>query len=391
MAVNENCRAAASEGDDDRASPTQLALDLLAEIHRDGPITFATFMERALYDPEHGYYMSPRSPWGRDGDYLTAPQVHSAVGTAIARLAAETDEVLGHPAPFTLIEAGSGDGQLMADVCDALAAHHPDLYERTHVWSVERSPASRERQSRALHRHAARIGWAESITEIPGSGVRGGVFSNELLDALPVHRVVALPDGVHEVLVAAEDGRFTETVGALSTPRLSEYLECNGIDLCDGQTAEISLAAGDWIEAAADKLSAGFVLTIDYGARTEVLYGPDRRRGSLVCQRRYQLSADPFQHVGEQDISAHVDFGNLRRRGLERDLVSLGLESLLIFLLGFGVTEGSMIDPDDAEATRRHLALRHLLFSEIGEAHRVLLQVIGMRTGELKFGRERLG
>jgi len=179
--------------------------------------------------------------------------------------------------------------------------------------------------------------------------------------------------------------------GALSTPRLSEYLECNGIDLCDGQTAEISLAAGDWIEAAADKLSAGFVLTIDYGARTEVIYGPDRRGGSLVCQRRYQLSADPFQHVGEQDISAHVDFGNLRRRGLERDLVPLGLESLLIFLLGFGVTEGSMIDPDDAEATRRHLALRHLLFSEIGEAHRVLLQVTGMPTGELKFGRERLG
>jgi len=391
VAVNENSEAATFGGGDDGDGPTQLALDLLAEIRRDGPITFATFMERALYDPEHGYYTRARSPWGRGGDYLTAPQVHSAVGAAIARLAAETDEVLGHPAPFTLIEAGSGDGQLMADVCDALAARYPDLYGRTRMWSIERSPVSRERQSRSLEHHAERIGWAESISEIPASEVRGGVFSNELLDALPVHRVVALADGVQEVFVGAENGRFTEPAGALSTHRLAEYLNSNGIDLRAGQIAEISLAAGDWMEAVADKLSAGFVLTIDYGARTEVLYGPDRQRGSLVCQRQYQLSADPFQHVGEQDISAHVDFGNLRRRGLERGLDPLGLESLQIFLLGFGVAEGSMIHPDDPEATRRHLALRHLLFSEIGEAHRVLLQVTGVPTGELKFGRERLG
>jgi SAM-dependent MidA family methyltransferase len=212
-----------------------------------------------------------------------------------------------------------------------------------------------------------------------------------LLDAFPVHRVVALPDGVQEVFVGAENGRFTEPAGALSTRRLAEYLDSNGIDLRAGQIAEISLAAGDWMEAVADKLSAGFVLTIDYGARTEVLYGPDRQCGSLVCQRQYQVSADPFHHVGEQDISAHVDFGNLRRRGLERGLDPLGLESLQIFLLGFGVAEGSMIDPNDPEATRRHLALRHLLFSEIGEAHRVLLQVTGVPTGELRFGRERLG
>jgi SAM-dependent MidA family methyltransferase len=317
--------------------------------------------------------------------------VHSAVGAAIARLAAEADEVLGRPDPFALIEAGSGDGQLMADVGDALAAHYPDLYERSRMWSVERSPASRERQRHTLQHHAPRVIWVESIAEIPGSELRGGVFSNELFDALPVHRVVALPEGIREVLVAEEDGGFAEMTAALSTPRLAEYLESNRIDLRDGQVAEISLAAGDWIEAAADKLSAGFVLTVDYGAKTEVLYGPDRQCGSLVCQRRYQLSSDPFRHVGEQDISAHVDFGNLRRRGLECGLLPLGLESLQIFLLGFGATEGSMIDPDDPEATRRHLALRHLLFSEIGEAHRVLLQVAGMPDGELRFGRERLG
>lgn len=391
MAVNENCSGGYSEGDDDGTSPTQLALDLLAEIDSDGPITFATFMERALYDPERGYYTGTRSPWGRGGDYLTAPQVHCAVGAAIARLAAETDEVLGHPARFTLIEAGSGDGQLMADLCDALAAGYPDLYERTRMWSIERSPASRERQSQTLQRHTARVGWAESIEEVPDSEVRGGVFSNELFDALPVHRVVALADGIHELFVAAENGRFVERAGALSTPLLAAYLDSNSIDLREGQAAEISLAAGDWLEAAAEKLSAGFVLTIDYGAKTEILYGPDRQRGALVCQRRYQLSADPFQHVGEQDISAHVDFGNLRRRGLARGLAPRDLESLQIFLLGFGVTEGSMIDPDDSEATRRHLALRHLLFSEIGEAHRVLLQVAGIPADHLKFGRERLG
>ena len=348
-------------------------------------------MERALYDPQYGYYTSARSPWGRGGDYLTAPQVHSAVGAAIARLAAETDEVLGHPAPFTLIEAGSGDGQLMSDVCDALAAQNSDLYERIRLWSIEQSPVSRELQRRALHHHAEKIEWAESVSGIPVHEICGGVFSNELFDAFPVHRVVALPGGVHEIFVGAENERFTEPTGAMSTPRLAEYLDSNEIDLCEGQIAEISLAAGDWMNALADRLSAGFVLTIDYGARTEILYGPDRQRGSLICQRQYQVSADPYQHVGEQDISAHVDFGNLRRRGLERGLEPRGLESLQIFLLGFGVTEGSMIDPDNPEATRQHLALRHLLFSEIGEAHRVLLQVTGLPAGEPRFGRERLG
>jgi SAM-dependent MidA family methyltransferase len=313
------------------------------------------------------------------------------VGAAIARMAAETDELLAHPAPFTLIEAGSGDGQLLADVCDSLAARAPDLYARCRVFSVERSAVARQRQRQALADHADRIEWVERISEVSGADLRGGIYSNELIDALPVHRVLARADGIREVWVAADNGRFVEQEGALSTTRLNEYLRDNRIRLRDGQIAEISLAACDWLESAAALLTAGFLLTIDYGAETEVLYGPERQSGSLVCQRRFQVSEEPFELVGEQDISAHVDFGNLRRLGRHLGLEWLGLESLRIFLVGFGAAEGSMIDPDDPEATRRHLALRHLLFSEIGEAHRALLQTKGMEVGTLRFGRERLG
>jgi len=138
---------------------------------------------------------------------------------------------------------------------------------------------------------------------------------------------------------------------------------------------------------------AGLVLTIDYGADTPALYGQGRMDGSLVCQRRYELNGDPYRSVGEQDITAHVDLGNLRRSGSELGLEWVGEASLAVFLVGFGAADDASLpdaEPGGGTALRDHLGLRHLLFTEIGDAHRVVLQVKGLGA-PIRFGTARLG
>lgn len=369
---------------------SSLGVKLHHRIRRHGPLTFAAFMEAALYDSEGGYYASERLPWGARGDYLTAPQVHPAFGEAVARLAAEVDRALAGPEPFTLVEVGSGDGTLLGDVGDALLRHHPDLYARLRLVSVERSPTLRRIQRQRLGRHRGRLRWAGSLGELPPDSMVGGFVANELVDALPVHRVVGRGGALQEIYVDLEEGRFVERLGPPSTPDLAVYLEDNGLRLREGQLAEISLAAGRWLAAASRRLRRGFLLTVDYGADSEELFGPDNPEGTLVCQRRFRLSRDPYRHVGEQDITVQVDFGNLRRAGRESGLVYLGECSLGAFLVGFGAGEDAGLRPGDPQGGRRHLALRHLLFSEVAVAHRALLQGRDLTPGQVPFGRRRL-
>lgn len=347
-------------------------------------------MERALYEPGLGYYRRSQSPWSGPGDYVTTPQVHRVVGEAIARLVRETDAALGTPDRFDLLEMGGGDGRLLCDLCDALERDAPELYERLRVWSVERSERSLEAQRDRLASHARRIRWLEALAGVADRSLRGLVVSNELVDAFPVHRVVLQAGRLLEIYVDVDGDRFFDGLGEPSSDRLLEHLDFIGISLRDGQPAEVCLAAGEWLAEVRAKLAAGHVLTIDYGADSEVLYGADRRVGSLVCQRRFQLTANPYQRLGDQDISAHVDFRNLCRRGETLGLGTVGESSLAVFLLGFGAAEGAALEKGaDFEAQRGHMGLRHLLFSEVGEAHRVLLQ--SRDVGAIRFGRARLG
>jgi len=356
-------------------------------------MTFRDFMERALYEPGRGYYEGPQSPWSEGADFVTAPQVDASVGIAVACLAQECDAALGAPQHFDLVEFGGGDGALMGDVCDALQRHAADLYQRLRVWSIEPGGASREQQQRRLAAHAGRVQWLCGIDELSLASIRGLVYSNELLDAFPVHRVVWRDDALWELFVDVDGGGFVERQMPPSTPELHDYLRFNDIALRQGQVAEICLAVRPWIEGVAARLDAGFVLTIDYGAETASLYGDSRMQGSLVCQHRYQLNAAPYERVGEQDITAHVDLGNLRRCAALYGLEDAGIASLAVFLLGFGaaaeiaaVGEGAT---PSSESVRRQLGLKHLLFTEIADAHRVML--LARNVAPMPFGLSRLG
>lgn len=415
MTVN---RSPQPPGGDPERSVALLAL-IRERIAEDGRITFREFMERALYEPGLGYYTGGRLPWGPEGDYVTAPQVHPALGRAAARLAAEVDAGLGGPDPFTLVEAGGGDGSLMVTLHDALAAGAPGLRERTRFVSVERSPFLREVQRRNLGPRAGSVRFVASLEELESDrgAVRGGFVANELLDAFPVHRVTREGGRLRELWVELEAGELVARPGPPSTADLGRYLARNGIELAEGQEAEVCLAVEDWVDGVDRCLAAGFHLVVDYGDETGRLYAPERQRGTLVCQRRYQLGDDPFRHVGDQDITAWVDFGNLRRLGARHGWATRGPCSLDVFVLGFGgarppsppdhtdalentgLPEEATSPPDaalpDGDARpdadlRERLGLRHLLVSEIGLTHQVLLQLVGLDASAVSFGRERL-
>jgi SAM-dependent MidA family methyltransferase len=359
---------------------------IAARIGDSGPITFAEFMALALYHPELGYYSSDRPRWGAGGDYVTTPQVHPAVGRSVARLAAETDAALGAPPVYTLVECGCGDGRLLSTVLETIEHESPDLYRRLAVFAIERGAHSRAALKSTLPAAPGGLTVVADIDELPaGSAWRGTVFSNELLDAFPVERVRLVGGRLQQSQVTLdEDGGLVESYDASPHIEVAGYLRANEVELHEGQTAEICPSVAQWVAAVAARLEAGSVLTIDYGHETRTLYGPQRPHGTLVCQRGFELDDRPLAAPGYKDITAHVDFGNLRRVGREHGLADHELTSLRVFLLGMGA--GS--DPSGSVGER--LGLRHLLVSDVGDRHRVLLQSRGLPPGKPVFGRARL-
>lgn len=364
---------------------TPLGSEIAARIAADGPIGFAEFMEAALYHPELGYYAADRRRWGPAGDYLTTPQVHPAVGFAIAALAAEIDRALGGPDPFTLVEFGCGDGQLLATVTGSLRERWPALYARLQVVAIERGTCSRRRLGELDLAPPRRWVVAESMRDpaVPDRW-RGLVLSNELLDAFPVERVTRREGRLLQSRIAVQGDRLVERFDGELSDEVARYLADNAILLEEGQEAEVCPAVAAWLEAVSARLEMGGLLTIDYGHETTTLYGPSRPRGTLVCQRRFDLDDAPLEAIGHKDITAHVDFGNLRRLGCIHGLAAAELTSLRVFLLGFGAAAL------EAAGWPERLALRHLLVSEVGDQHRVLLQTRGLPPGEPPFGRVRL-
>jgi SAM-dependent MidA family methyltransferase len=242
---------------------TPLAELLADRIRRLGPITFADFMRECLYHPVHGYYSKAESK--RFADYYTSVDVHPIFARLLARQFAEMWESLGRPAEFTLVEAGAGVGRFASQVLDFCEAKLAVFYDALRYVAVERS-ASRRAQAGVPSKRHADAGHFTASTEVPAHIAAGCLFSNELVDALPVHRVVMDGGTMKEILVGLHDGHFVDVLAPLSTCAISEYFGAQGISLCDGQHAEAGLEACDWISEVGRRLARGYVLMIDYCA-----------------------------------------------------------------------------------------------------------------------------
>ncbi len=328
----------------------ELVARIRDEIVASGPITFARFMERALYEPGLGYYRSEAARPGRDGDFLTAPEADPLFGAAVARQLAEIWRRLGEPERFTVREPGAGTGALAIGTLQALSRTEPDLVDRVRWQPVDIEPARATAFGVAL----AAAGFPNSAVAEDGTPIVGAIVANEVLDALPVHRVIGRPDGLRELAVTlapdGSDATFIEVEAAPSEPALAARLDASGIVLADGQRAEICLAADEWVREEAQRLEHGVLIAIDYGYPAPELYDPVRRAdGTLRAYVRHRVHDDPFRHIGRQDLTAHVDVSAVERAAIAAGLEHLGTTTQAEFLTGLGIGDlliASQTDPD---------------------------------------------
>jgi SAM-dependent MidA family methyltransferase len=287
---------------------------LRTDIDASGPITFARFMQRALYEPGLGYYASASGTRPtREGDFLTAPELHPIFGRAVARQVEEMRHRLGEPADFTVREYGAGRGTLGVALSDTLA------YE------------------------AVEFGNAR-----PAEPMVGVVLANELLDALPVHRATVEGGRLREVFVGWSDGRFVGVVGEPSTPRLADWFDRRAIRLAEGQRAEVNLAMLDWLSEVGATLERGYVLLFDYGLPARELYGSQRLTGTVRAFRSHHVSSDILSGVGRQDLTAHVDLDALADGATAAGFTVAGWTTQAEFLVGVGLSE--LLEQERAEA-----------------------------------------
>ena len=367
----------------------ELVAAISSEIIRNGSIPFVRFMELALYHPQFGYYMRQsdcveRERIGWSGDFYTSSDVHPILGRAIAGQARQMDEVLGRPAPFTIVEMGAGKGLLARDCLAAIHAEQDDFASRVRYVLIERSPAMRSLQGQNLAPWLSKPGlvtWVEGLDGLAPESVTGLFLSNELIDAFPVHRIQVKAGRTEELYVDYRNGRFVGCLKPLSTPALDQFLQRLTPTWPEGYRTEVNFLAMDWMEEVAGRMERGFVLTIDYGHTAQDLYGPERKDGTFLCYFQQQTNDDPFIRVGEQDMTTHVDFSSLASVGEMHGLHVTGFTNQMSFLMGLGVED--MIEKLEPESPSFHAALHLLKPDGMGSTFKVLIQHKGISPPEL--------
>jgi len=363
---------------------------VLSQIEEKGPIPFSQFMDWCLYHPRFGYYASERTRVGKDGDYYTSSCVHPLFGHLIAKQLLQMAEILGGET-FDVIEMGGGRGFLCQDILDWSKRNAPSFYERLRYHLVERTPhvLKEQRERLATWKEEGKVFWLPlEAFEARRARWEGCFLSNELIDAFPVHRIVLDHGKIRESHITQQKGELVEQWGKPSDPRIEDYLQSLGVMLREGQKAEVNLKALDWMEKIAGCLKKGFVLTIDYGYPVEELYAPHRMEGTLLCYHHHQTSDDLLERLGEQDITSHVNFTSLIRKGEEVGLRFTGLVPQYQFLLGLGLLQemeslGRKLSEVDGLNLR--LTLKHLIEPEagMGEVFKVLIQHKGIENPRL--------
>ncbi|WP_426777707.1 class I SAM-dependent methyltransferase [Lusitaniella coriacea] len=358
-------------------------------------ITFADYMNLALYHPQKGYYSGGNVGIGSQGDFFTASSLGSDFGELLAEQFAQTWEILGRPNTFTLVEMGAGQGQCAGDIIRHLQTHYLELCEVAEYIIIEQSPALIERQKAHLQQWleaGINLQW-KTWSEIEAESIVGCCFSNELIDAFPVHQVIKKDGELQEIYVTISDEKFTETIDELSTPKLKEYFEKIDIDILsptypNEYRTEVNLAALKWLETIANKLKQGYLLTIDYGYPAHRYYNPRRDRGTLQCYYQHRRHNNPYVNLGQQDITAHVDFTALERQGEQYGLNNIGSTQQAIFLMALGLgnrlAELSGGELNIQQTLKRRDALHQLIDPNGLGGFNVLVQSKGLNESQLQ-------
>ena len=391
-------------------------------------------MDLALYHPQAGYYVAHSQ--GIQSDFFTSPHLGADFGELLAEQFVQMWELCDRPTQFTLVEMGAGQGLIVQDVLRYLHRHHFSCFEAIDYIVIEKSLgliAEQQRRLAPLIQSGVRLSW-KTWDEIEPNSIVGCCFSNELVDAFPVHQFVIQAGQIQEVYVThadranqqeplanssasteqllqiSEDGivtfpnapqptqaepprHFQETIAAPSVA-LSDYFRLVNLSLpqgyTDGYRSEVNLAALDWITTVADRLRQGYLLTIDYGYSADRYYSLNRRQGTLQCYFQHAHHSDPYVAIGQQDITAHVDFTALEKQGERCGLQKIGFTPQGLFLMGLGLGDriSALSNPDMdqplQDILRRREAL-HALINPMGVGNfGVLVQAKGLSQEALR-------
>ncbi len=315
----------------------ELAARLRTRIAQTGPITFHDWMAAALYDARAGYYnRADLTRWGRTGDYRTSPERSPLFAATCARYFAELYNALSAPDSWTITEAGAGAGHFAQGVLDTFARAYPHIFKATRYVLDEQGAATVARARLAEFKE--RIEFQSLADAQPRVGI---IFANELLDALPVHRVCVRGGQLRELCVDVNAaGEFDWVECEPATPRLAEHFARLKIVLAEGQCAEVNLVADEWLARAAESLARGYIVLVDYGAEAAELYDAEQRpAGTLRAFERHQLHADVLSRPGAQDLTTTINWTQSKQAAAR-----VGLQTILFsrqdeFLLRAGLLE----------------------------------------------------
>lgn len=312
------------------------------EIRSHGPISFARFMERALTEPDIGYYVGTQPRAGREGDFITAPEMHGLLGSALARLVHEVWERLGRPRPFRYTEYGAGSGALLLALVDQLIRDESPLLETLQIQPIEINPHRREDLERALATRVLRSPLQLVASDAPP--VHGVVVANEYLDALPFKIYVgraSTEHGIAERCVGVNDENALVWVEApLRALEAARVIARFGAPLKEGQRAEACFAADLWPHELARNISAGLVVVIDYGREgADLRDAASRAAGTALAYQWHRATDDLLGDPGGRDLTAHVDLTALRTAATAAGLTPIASTTQAAFLAGAGLDD----------------------------------------------------
>ncbi len=285
-----------------------------------GDISFAQYMQLALYHPELGYYTRGQQNVGKSGDFFTSVSVGSCFGIILAhRIHSlwENQPNFNQAAPFHLIEIGANSGQLAKDILDTIQQQFPNLYTQLRYHIAEHLEAAKLSQLNTLKNHQDRLTHHTELAEI--SETQGIIISNELIDAFPVHLLQLQNNQWNERLVTVENDELTFILSENLSPELEAFTQTLPQDLPEGYQTEYRPAIDSFTQAARNALQHSTTITIDYGHTHSAYYQPSRSTGTLRCYHQHQADEAPLDLPGLKDITAHVDFTQLANSYLNAD------------------------------------------------------------------------
>lgn len=350
-----------------KALSESLLLKIKSEIQQHGPMSFARYMEMALYEPGLGYYRNALTKIGKLGDFVTAPVISPLFSYCLAN---QCEEILTACGGGDILEFGAGTGIMAAHILWALAEKNA---LPNHYYILELSASLKAVQAETIQdivpMHADRVVW---LTALPEKPLQGVVLANEVLDAMPVHQFI-FQHGIQERVVDLEKDELVFRNSNQKNEKLIAEIARYGIAFSDGYSSEINLYLKPWIKSIANSFEKGAVLLIDYGFSRHEYYHPDRWMGTVMCHLQHRSHADPFVLPGLQDITAHVDFTSVAEAADENGLTVAGFTHQSSFLMNCGllsfINEGM---DEKARFLQNQQILQLTLPSEMGEFFKVI-------------------